>query len=418
MSLNYDDLRDAVTGRSAGIRSTTSLAPMGGEFDKVFPPTYGTDGRDTKYAVEKRMTADGPVESVVLDSVASQANRMEEALRDAVEDGRLAVPYSYVDFSQTDAAGIDRITSFDAPHRIFDAIFRDSLLDGTLFRLTDVGRAITDASPTNAAALLRWSPTSLLFGAWDSTGPRGGLGSKYERAITSEVIANNIATGTKSASRIDPLQISSKIEIFEAHDPEQGWTLDPDEAKKSGGKPVLLKGGGEGGAGRPSQVNHGNIAPSLDVSAGGITAASITGTTVLSFTQLRRLKFPTTTDGQPRTPDERRSINQAAHVVLAALGIAAHTLAAEGGYDLRSRCVLVPEADMGFELIGRTLDDRRKVELDSDAAIALFDRAADAAVAAGIEWDIDPLVLQPAPKLVQLVVRSQQIYADSPVEEG
>lgn len=65
----------------------------------------------------------------------------------------------------------------EAPHRLADAIFRDSLLDGTLFRLSDVGRAITDATPRNATDLFRHSPTALLFGMRDSTGPKGELGS-------------------------------------------------------------------------------------------------------------------------------------------------------------------------------------------------------------------------------------------------
>ena len=88
------------------------------------------------------------------------------------------------DFTVDDeTSDLGRLTVLEAPHRIADAIFRDSLLNGTLFRLSDVGRAITDAHPRNVTALFRYSPTALLLGMWDSTGPKGGLGSKVPTVL-------------------------------------------------------------------------------------------------------------------------------------------------------------------------------------------------------------------------------------------
>jgi len=54
------------------------------------------------YATEKRRLPDRkePVECVLLDSVQSQANRMEEALQQAVDDGRLKLPLVEVDFGR------------------------------------------------------------------------------------------------------------------------------------------------------------------------------------------------------------------------------------------------------------------------------------------------------------------------------
>jgi len=53
----------------------------------VFPPTYA----GAVYAIEKRRVPgrDEPVTCVLLDSVQSQANRMEEALQDAFDGGRI-----------------------------------------------------------------------------------------------------------------------------------------------------------------------------------------------------------------------------------------------------------------------------------------------------------------------------------------
>lgn len=420
-SLTYAALRDALDKPTAGIRSNTDLQPLGGADDKVFPPTYGVaDNAATKYAVETRVVNDERVDSVVLDSVASQANRMELALLEAVEFRDLNLPYAYVDFSDTAVPDLDRLTTLQAPHRIFDAIFRDSLLDDTLFRLTPLGQAITEATPNSAAALLRWAPTALLFGAWDSTGPKGGRGSKFERAITAELVANGIAQGVKTGSRLDPAGIElSAGPILEANDPEQVWTLNPDEAvlDLKTKQPLPLAGGGDGKAGRPSQINHGNVTPSIDEKAGGITAQSITGTTVISFAQLRRLRFPVTTDGQRLEGKARRAAEQAAHAALAALGIAAHTLAAEAGYDLRSRCVLVPTSQPSLQLIGRTLDDITTVECSSDDAIALVNEAAGAVVEAGLAWDSQPTRLTPTAKLVDLVARSRDLSAKKNVED-
>ena len=67
---------------------------------------------------------------MLVDSVQSQANRLEEALLTAVRERAITLPYITVDFTGKELAGISEITSLDAPHRVYDAILRDSLLDG------------------------------------------------------------------------------------------------------------------------------------------------------------------------------------------------------------------------------------------------------------------------------------------------
>lgn len=168
MTLSYDQLYHAVTEGSVGLRSRLDLEPLGGPGDKIFPPTYGTpDAAETRYAVEDRTVngADGPILSAVLDSVASQANRLELALLDAVRAGNLAAPVTSVDFTDRGLFGIDRISDYEAPHRIFDALLRDSFDGEDLFRHGSAGRAITDATSRNASALFQHSPHTLVFGA-------------------------------------------------------------------------------------------------------------------------------------------------------------------------------------------------------------------------------------------------------------
>ncbi|MGO9838882.1 MAG: type I-U CRISPR-associated protein Cas7 [Polyangiaceae bacterium] len=158
-SLNLDILTKAVAGGAAAIRTITRLEPAGGPDDKVFPPTYVKEGKaETKYAMEQRQQHNdkGEVETVLtvlLDSVASQANRFEEALVEGWRRGDLPLPVVQVDFSKEPGLeDLEQITTLQAPHRIADALLRDSVLDGVPFRHARVGKEITDARPTQATA--------------------------------------------------------------------------------------------------------------------------------------------------------------------------------------------------------------------------------------------------------------------------
>ena len=406
--LTYEKLRDAVAGGAVALRSVLRLQPVDGPGGKVFPPTYAVSaGATHKYAVEERQIGDRVATTVLLDSVASQANRAELALRDGWEYGELDFPVPYVDFRDSDeTADLGRITVLDAPHRLADAIFRDSLLNGTLFRLSDVGRAITEARPGDATSLFRHSPTALLFGQWDSTGPKGGLGSKFQRAYVSEIVGLDAEVGRKVGSRLDPLQIEREAAVvYEHKDPAKRWTFDSAKAaqKKVRGKMQPKKAGSDG---RPSEINHGNIAPSIDSQAGGVTISEARQTTVISLAALRRLRFRTE-EGLRHS----REAEVAARTAVAALGVASVVYGFEADLDLRSRCLLIPERSPVLELIGRDGSDPERLSVKCAEAARLVSQAADRAKAAGIGWKEDPVVLRPAPKLLELIRRSREVSA-------
>ncbi|MGH3299222.1 MAG: type I-G CRISPR-associated RAMP protein Csb1/Cas7g [Trebonia sp.] len=418
MAISYSELRDGVAGAAVGIRCRTELQPLGGAGDKVFPPTYAPDSdARTKYALEERLvpSADGAtsevVQAVVLDSVASQANRFELALLEAIRRGDLAMPVTSVDFAGSGLAGLDKVSDYEAPHRIFDSLLRDSYDGENLFRNGAVGRAITGAKPRDAAALYHHSPHTLVFGGWDSTGPRGGHGAKYERAITSEIVALDIRQGSRTASRIDPVGIEKGAGPLYASANGASWELDPaNAALDDKGKPLFLgaKEGGKGETGRPSQANHGNVTPTIDKN-GGITARRITGVTTLSLIQLRRLRFPASPDGTAFDA-QRVDAEVAARTALAALGLAAAALAFEEGFDLRSRCVLVANGPIRFELVKRD-GSIVPFDLSSADAVKLAGEGAERAAAAGLPWRSGELLLRPAERLVELIRRSQDIAA-------
>lgn len=414
MTLTHATLLDAVRSDGIAFRSRIELEPVAGRGEKVAPPTYAVSDRaETKYAVETRRSDGEDIDAVVLDSVASQANRLELALLAAHRRGELTLPLVTVDFREAEGIqGLDTVSSLEAPHRIYDAILRDSLLGDRLFRLSEVGVAVTEASPRNAAAVYRYAPHTLVFGGWDSTGPRGGRGAKYERALTSEIVATGISTGSTTASRIDPVAIErSAGPVYEGAD--GGWTTDAELARKEKGKPVPVKSGGEGDPGRPSQINHGNIAPSIDTRAGGITADEIHGTTVLSLIQLRRLRFPLRSDGTVVDDADRAEVEAAGQAALAALGLAAIVLAFEDGFDLRSRCVLHAPQPLELELLRRGRREAESFSIDRDAAAALLAQARDHAASLGLVWEADEVTLRPTDGLVELVRRSQDIAAQA-----
>ncbi|HKM55160.1 MAG TPA: type I-U CRISPR-associated protein Cas7 [Isosphaeraceae bacterium] len=87
-TLTLEILQQAVSGTAAAFRCITHYEPAGGVGDKVFPPTY----EGGKYATEIRRVDGELVPCVLLDSVQSQANRMELVLLAAWEAQRIPMP--------------------------------------------------------------------------------------------------------------------------------------------------------------------------------------------------------------------------------------------------------------------------------------------------------------------------------------
>ncbi len=390
--MKLDTLHKAVSGTAAAFRSRTRLQPAGGEGDKVFPPTYA----GAVYAKEERQIDGAKVPCVLLDSVQAQANRLEEALQRALDAGTLEdIPVLNVDFTGLGLLDeVGRVSSLEAPHRIADAILRDSLHGGQPFRKSELGKSLDQASLQNATPLYKLCPTALVFGLWDSTGPKGGLGAKFQRALVSEIIGVNAQIGVKTSSRIDPLQMRAAAKVIKQAD--GSYELAGDKAKD---------------AVSPSEVNHGNIPPDItkEGGAGGATIDYAEQTVVLSLPALRKLRFPV--DG--KTTLER---DAAARTVLAALALTAAALAAESGFDLRSRCLLWPTDAMKWELLEKPGQKPVEFTLTAEAAITLLGEAVAAAEKQGLLWQKKPVKLTPSPNLVALLKRSQDIAAKIPAD--
>jgi CRISPR-associated protein Csb1 len=395
--LTFDRLRSAVAGNAAAVRIVTHLAPAGSDGDKVFPPTYkSADGDASTYAFEDRRIGGREVKTVLLDSVASQANRMEQALLRAFREGRCDLPVLSVTVPRSGGPETC-VTALDAPHRVTDAIFRDSLHGGKRFRDSALGKQLAQARLDNATALFRSCPTALVFGFWDSQSESGVHGAKVARALASEIIGLDAVAGHATSSRVDPLAISATAAKVYRSETEM-WTLDKDQAAKEKNKPVLY------GKGRPSDINHSNVLPSVtaDGEPGGVTISEAVQTTVLSVPQLRRLRFP---DNNGKATDE---VNVAARTVLAALALYAVALQHEEGFFLRSRCHLVPLAPPKPELVGATVQQAEPFSLTAESCKAVLDEARNQASRLGLSWEGGVIELTPSEKLVELVRRSDE----------
>ena len=397
MEFTYEGLLSAVAGTGAAFRSVTRLQPVGGEGDRVFPATY-SDGR---YAIEKRRIPDGDdvreVDCVLLNSVSSEANYAEEALLQAVRRGMIELPLIEVDFSEANRTlpkRLPNLTSLEVPHRLADAILRDSVLgDGTRFSKSSYAERWGGSNNWNATPVYELCPTALVFGMWGSPLKPGGLGAKFERAFVSEIVA--VDTGpipVRTGFRIDPIGASKDVLVRKTRD----------------GFEVVGKGGK-----RPSTINHGNILypkPGITLN-GGVRCRHAEQTTVISIGALRKLRFQV-------GGAHRIEVDDAGRAVLAAIGLCAATLAAERGTSLRSRCHLWPVETRKWQFLDKPGKNPEEFELTGAEVAALLREAVAAAKATGLGWMDQKLELKPAPELVQLIRKSQEIAAAKDDAEG
>lgn len=351
----------------AAARIVAAYQPSGGPGSRVFPPTFPTTATDpSPYLMEERVRdRDGEVRrATVLDQVPAQANRCEEATAAAWRQGVVRVPMLRLVHR---GASSFELTGLDAPHRAFDAYWRDSRLDGAKFDSTEIGRTLLNSSLTDATALLEYDPGTLVYGGWNSH--RKGRQAKFPRIYSSEMIGWDPVVGVRRAGRMDPANLTGS-RTGEGDE----WSYSPVTDKKEDTK--------------LSEIGHGNIAPST--THGGVTITEATRTAVLSLTATRRIRFDSL---------DRAAVD-AAHVLLAAFGLLGDRLAfGQAGLWLRSGCDLVSEFET-LEWIGRG-GMTEQFALSPHGAVQLYDEALRAAQAAGVPLHLETVELTPSEPLAE-----------------
>jgi len=162
------------------------LVPVEGPDGVVFPATFAAAEDKSKfeggYNIDK--SPDGASNVCLLDSVGSQANRIEPIFLQ--EKYRTLVPQITV------KAGEKEVSLLEAGHRAGDALARCSSLQEELqqaFKSVLLG----DSSP-----LAKIAPTSLVFGVWDSRDTQ----AKLPRLVSSTIRAFNVRKLTRSAQYV------------------------------------------------------------------------------------------------------------------------------------------------------------------------------------------------------------------------
>ena len=187
------------------LHMTQTLLPIEGQGGVIFPPTYA-DLKD--YGVEK--LADGRTH-VTIDSVGSQANRIEPIFRREASGepkNELADLVPQIDIQYGEGK---RVSILEVGHRLGDALIRSSTLKD---RANEAFAHLLDTG--DAGQIARLAPTSILFGAWDSRDTQ----AKLPRVLQSVIRAWDVDVIHRSAQYNPPIDYSA-LDVFDAEQKEK-----------------------------------------------------------------------------------------------------------------------------------------------------------------------------------------------------
>lgn len=302
------------------------LMPAEGRDAVIFPPTFaapeGSAGK-AGYNIDPLDPAAQPQRLVaILDTVGSQANRMEPMFKD---DGGLGslVPQIHIKVREDKT-----INLLDAGHRAADALVRFSALSE---RLREAFVAYGNSG--DGRALAKIAPTSLVFGAWDSRDTQ----VKLPRLIASTIRAYDVVKLSRSAQYNPPVDYFG-LELI----------ADPDDKK------VLDAASELGFRHAPAAGTHGGV----------IVRGEIRREAILSLVGLRAIG--------PKSPEGdalRRYV----------LGLALVAMVHDRPHDLRQGCLLVgdPDKPAVWETVAND-GTRQTFTPDKDAARTFATQAAKA----------------------------------------
>ncbi len=186
------------------------LVPVEGEGGVIFPPTYA----DIGYNID---TLSDGTKVVTIDSVGSQANRMEPIFK--------REPYSKLVPQIEIQYGNDKsISILEAGHRLGDALIRSTELQQ---QAQDAFKLLLDNN--DASAIAKLAPTSLVFGVWDSRNTQ----AKLPRIVQSAVRAWDVDILRRSAQYTPALDYAA-LEVFSEEDKQ--------EAEGNNKKPLAERG--------------------------------------------------------------------------------------------------------------------------------------------------------------------------------
>ncbi len=286
----FDDwMTDGPLAKVAIVRKER-LRPVAGEGSIIFPPTFAGDGEST-YVFDDLPGG----RSVIIDTVGSQANRMEALFMPPAGPFRDLVPQ--IEFTVPRGEGKTPITLnlIEAGHRAADALVRFSDLAPEVSQAFQAIEMERDYVP-----MAKLSPLSLIFGVWDSRGFSGSR-TKVPRMLTSTVRAHDVTLVHRAAQFVPAVRRKMEKEEIE--------TL--------------------AGVQQDTKLSEDGLAEAPSFGIGGVVSRGpIVREAVLSLVALRNL----------RGPDEESTRRLRRYI----LGLGLVSMTAPLSPDYRSGCLLVP----------------------------------------------------------------------------
>jgi CRISPR-associated protein Csb1 len=339
------------------------------------------------YAYEQRFLDGVARPAVIIDSKQSQLNRAEEALQLAIDAGHpvlARLPHVVVTYQRDGVE--ERYTDLMLPHRIYDGHIRAGFINGVPVTACEGYRAVRNATPANARALLETSPVTLVFGGWDSS--RRARQGRWRSALVGEIVGfcadqstSQSTRALRGGARVDPVAMQVRLgqKAMMAAADAQREELSPGNYTKL--KAVAEKSARDKEPGSASGLGLGGVPPTLAQLA-GVACERIIRSHVLSFATLRQMRFGAGPDS-----------DAACRALLAALAL--NGLArSDAELYLRANCDLVEASAPVLTL------DRRDGQSDSlgrlsvaTADALLADALQHAESAAGIRWDSVALLI-------------------------
>lgn len=326
---------DDVTGPVA-LHLAEVLMPVEGDGAPIFPPTYAGIG----YNIDQ--LSDG-TRIATIDSVGSQANRIEPMFKRAPEGRRTnplaeLVPQIDISYRPKDAGENETrsVSILEAGHRLGDALIRGTALKAEAHEAFKALLRLDDASK-----IARLAPTSLVFGAWDSRDTQ----AKLPRILSSVIRAHDVAELKRSAQYTPAIDYAQAGVVSDA---------EKETAEAKAGSPLAQRG-----------YVH---VPSTEQPGGIIARGGVRRDVTINLVALRRL------EGEG---------GEALRRYVLGLALVAATAPPDGF--LRSGCQLVPDPEKraDWNLVGRD-GVRTPIQIEHAAAL---DYARSAAAAFGVGRD-------------------------------
>lgn len=371
----------------AVIRITETLEPAGGKDFPVFPPSYAGEGTNAPpvydmngiewgEVLKEKSAKDGTkritryikrARHCTMDSPQSHANRTEIAFRDD-PDLLALVPQAEAKIPRKpEFADQSNANLLALPHRVADFRVRASNQKDA------AAKAIKAFAKGDALPLLRFMPTSIIFGFWDSRAE--GYQHKHSRILLTRIDAFGVVPCEKRSLYTGPYSKDECASVVLGNDnlaeELSGYdakAADDDEKNKASKEAKKWA----------DKMAERGFSNALGSGLGGVFAERIERLALISLTDIASIfchkpeSAPVEADAKSsstKKPEPDKALTNAARRYLLALALLAESHPRSiGSYRLRSGCELLP-SKLETAILG--------AGLDSEAAKALKTLCAD-----------------------------------------